>query len=113
MSIAYLQPDRTTPRAGEFVTKDGGNQVVNTLSAASIIHIAPEDREGNSIAVDRITAGDVMRLSDISGVTVEVKFDNLAVALMQWRSCLVTQTGPLRPPTTTCSVRLTRRVCDG
>ena len=70
--------DRTTPRAGEFVTKDGGNQVVNTLSAAAIIHIAPEDRDGNSIAVDRITAGDVMRLSDISGVTAEVKIkDNL------------------------------------
>ena len=39
-----FNPDRTTPRAGEFVTKDGGNQVVNTLSAASIIHISPEDR---------------------------------------------------------------------
>ena len=73
-----FNPDRTTPRAGEFVTKDGGNQVVNTLSAAAIIHIAPEDRDGNSIAVDRITAGDVMRLSDISGVTAEVKIkDNL------------------------------------
>ena len=62
-----FNPDRTTPRAGEFVTKDGGNQVVNTLSAASIIHIAPEDRNGGSIAIDRITAGDVMRLSDIGG----------------------------------------------
>ena len=73
-----FNPDRTTPRAGEFVTKDGGNQVVNTLSAASIIHIAPEDRNGGSIAIDRITAGDVMRLSDISGVTAEVKItDNL------------------------------------
>ena len=51
---------------------------MNTLSAASIIHISPEDRNGGSIAVDRITAGDVMRLSDISGVTAEVKIkDNL------------------------------------
>ena len=68
-----FNPDRTTPRAGEFVTKDGGNQVVNTLSDAAIIHIAPEDRNGGSIAIDRITEGDVMRLSDISGVTAEVK----------------------------------------
>ena len=71
-----FNPNRTTPRAGEFVTKDGGNQVVNTLSAASIMHIAPEDRNGGSIAVDRITEGDVMRLSDISGVTAEVKIKN-------------------------------------
>ena len=71
-----FNPDRTTPRAGEFVTKDGGNQVVNTLSAASIIHIAPEDRNGGSIAIDRITEGDVMRLSDIGGVTAEVKIKN-------------------------------------
>ena len=71
-----FNPDRTTPRAGEFVTKDAGNQVVNTLSAASIIHISVEDRDGNSIAVDRITEGDVMRLSDISGVTAEVKIKN-------------------------------------
>ena len=71
-----FNPDRTTPRAGEFVTKDGGNQVVNTLSAASIIHISPEDRNGGAIAIDRITAGDVMRLSDINGVTAEVKIKN-------------------------------------
>ena len=68
-----FNPNFANPRAGEFVTKDGGNQVVNTLSAASIIHIAPEDRNGGSIAIDRITEGDVMRLSDISGVTAEVK----------------------------------------
>ena len=73
-----FNPDRQTPRAGEFVTKDGGNQVVNTLSAASIIHISPEDRNGGAIAIDRITEGDVMRLSDIGGVTAEVKIkDNL------------------------------------
>ena len=73
-----FNPDRTTPRAGEFVTKDGANQVVNTLSAAAIIHIAPEDRNGGAIAIDRITEGDVMRLSDISGVTAEVRIkDNL------------------------------------
>ena len=71
-----FNPDRTTPRAGEFVTKDGGNQVVNTLSAASIIHIAPEDRNGGAIAIDRITEGDVMRLSDIGGVTAEIKIKN-------------------------------------
>ena len=68
-----FNPNRTTPRAGEFVTKDGGNQVVNTLSAASIMHISPEDRNGGAIAIDRITEGDVMRLSDINGVTAEVK----------------------------------------
>ena len=71
-----FNPNNSNPRAGEFVTKDGTNQVVNTLSAASIIHIAPEDRNGGSIAIDRITAGDVMRLSDISGVTAEVKIKN-------------------------------------
>ena len=71
-----FNPNRTTPRAGEFVTKDGGNQVVNTLSAASIMHISPEDRNGGAIAIDRITEGDVMRLSDINGVTAEVKIKN-------------------------------------
>ena len=64
------------PRPGEFVIKDGGNYPVHTLSEASIIHISPEDRDGNSIAIDRITAGDVMRMSDISGVTAEIKIKN-------------------------------------
>ena len=50
--------------------------MVNTLSAASIIHISPEDRNGGAIAIDRITEGDVMRLSDINGVTAEVKIKN-------------------------------------
>ena len=61
------------PRAGDFVVKDGSNYPVNNLSSAEIIHIAPEDRNGNSIAIDRITEGDVMRLSDIGGVTAEIK----------------------------------------
>ena len=40
--------------------------------------ISPEDRNGGAIAIDRITEGDVMRLSDIGGVTAEVKIkDNL------------------------------------
>ena len=68
-----FNPNFANPRAGEFVTKDSGNQVVNTLSAASIIHISPEDRNGGSIAIDRITEGDVMRLSDIGGVTAELR----------------------------------------
>ena len=76
MSIRLIFNPTANPRAGEFVTKDGANQVVNTLSAAAIIHIAPEDRNGGSIAIDRITEGDVMRLSDIGGVTAEVKIKN-------------------------------------
>ena len=63
----------TNPRAGDFVIKDDGNYPVHNLSEASIIHISPEDRDGHSIAIDRITEGDVMRLSDIGGVTAELK----------------------------------------
>ena len=66
----------SNPRAGDFVIKDGSNYPVHALSEASIIHISPEDRNGGSIAVDRITEGDVMRLSDIGGVTAEVKIKN-------------------------------------
>ena len=61
------------PRAGDFVVKDNSNYPVQNLSEATIIHISPEDRNGGSIAIDRITEGDVMRLSDIGGVTAEIK----------------------------------------
>ena len=61
------------PRAGDFVIKDGGNYPVHNISEAQLIHISPEDRHGGSIAVDRITEGDVMRLSDIAGVSAELK----------------------------------------
>ena len=39
----------------------------NTLSGGTVITMSGTDRNGNSIAIDRITEGDVLRLSDISG----------------------------------------------
>ena len=39
-----FNPNRTTPRAGEFVTKDASNQVVN-MFAASIMHISSENKQ--------------------------------------------------------------------
>ena len=62
-----------TPRTGEFNVKDPANQLVNTLSGAKFIHVSSEDRDGKVINIDRITVGDVMRLSDIGGVTAEVQ----------------------------------------
>ena len=68
-----FNPNNANPRAGDFNIKNGANQVVNNLSDAKFIFISEEDRNGGSIAVDRIIEGDVMRLSDIGGVTAELK----------------------------------------
>ena len=54
-----------TPEDGEFTITDGMS-ANNTLSGGSVITMSGTDRSGNSIAIDRITEGDVLRLSDIS-----------------------------------------------
>ena len=66
----------SSPRAGEFNLKNQANQMVNALSDAKFIYLSYTDRAGNTINIDRITEGDVMRLSDISGVTAELKIVN-------------------------------------
>ena len=45
----------------------------NTLSGGNVITMSGVDRNGNSIAIDRITVGDVLRLSDVSQTTAELK----------------------------------------
>lgn len=62
-------------RDGEFNLKDGAMQLTNTLSSADYIGLSSTDRNGNTIDLDRITEGDVLRLADISGQVAELKID--------------------------------------
>jgi hypothetical protein len=62
-------------RDGEFNLKDGAMQLTNTLSSADYIGLSSTDRNGNTIDLDRITEGDVLRLADISGQAAELKID--------------------------------------
>ena len=63
-------------REGEFNLKDGAMQLTNTLSSADYIGLSSTDRDGNAIDLDRITQGDVLRLSDISGQVAELKINS-------------------------------------
>ena len=65
-----------TPEDGEFTITDGMS-ANNTLSGGSVITMSGTDRSGNSIAIDRITEGDVLRLSDISSTTAELKITSV------------------------------------
>jgi hypothetical protein len=63
-------------REGEFNLKDGAMQLTNTISSASYISLSGTDRNGNTIDLDRITDGDVLRLADISGQVAELKINS-------------------------------------
>ena len=63
-------------RDGEFNLKDGAMQLTNTLSSADYIGLSSTDRDGNTVDLDRITEGDVLRLSDISGQVAELKINS-------------------------------------
>ena len=64
------------PSDGEFTLTDGMS-AVNSLSDGSVIVVSGKDRDGNSIAIDRITEGDVLRLSDIGQYTAELKITSV------------------------------------
>jgi hypothetical protein len=63
-------------REGEFNLKNGAMELTNTLSSAEYITLSSTDRNGNSVDLDRITEGDVLRLSDIGGQVSELKIDS-------------------------------------
>ena len=65
-----------TPEDGQFTITDGMS-AKNTLSGGSVITMSGTDREGNGIAIDRITQGDVLRLSDISQTAAELKITSV------------------------------------
>jgi hypothetical protein len=71
-------------REGEFNLKDGAMQLTNALSSADYIGFSSTDRDGNAIDLDRITDGDVVRLSDISGQVAELKIDGGAEGLFSF-----------------------------
>ena len=62
-----------TPEDGQFTITVDGMSASNTLSSGNVITLSSTDRNGGSIAVERITEGDVLRLSDISQTTAELK----------------------------------------
>ena len=66
-----------TPEDGEFTITIDGMSASNTLSGGTVITMSGTDRNGNSIAIDRITEGDVLRLSDISSTTAELKITSV------------------------------------
>ena len=66
-----------TPRMASLLLLTVHVCQVNTLSGGSVITMTGTDRNGGSIAVDRITEGDVMRLSDISSTTAELKITSV------------------------------------
>jgi microcystin-dependent protein len=63
-------------REGEFNLKDGAMQMTNTIASADFITLSDTDRNGNPVDLDRITEGDVLRLSDIGGQVSELKIDS-------------------------------------
>jgi hypothetical protein len=63
-------------REGEFNLKNGAMELTNTFSSAEYITLSSTDRNGNSVDLDRITEGDVLRLSDIGGQVSELKIDS-------------------------------------
>jgi hypothetical protein len=65
--------DQQNPRDGQFNLKDQAYQLVNSLSEARYITLNETDRNGNPIDLSRIVVGDVLRLSDISAQTAELK----------------------------------------
>ena len=67
-----------TPEDGEFTITIDGMSASNTLSGGNVITMSGTDRNGNSIAIDRITEGDVLRLSDVSQTTAELKITSVS-----------------------------------
>ncbi len=63
----------SNPRPGEFNLKDGSLQLTTSLSQADYITLSRTDKDGNTIDLNRITEGDVLRLSDELGETAELK----------------------------------------
>ena len=63
----------SNPRDGEFNLKDGSLQLTDSLSGADFITLSRKDKNGHSIDLDRITTGDVLRLSDSFGYSAELK----------------------------------------
>ncbi len=63
----------SNPRPGEFNLKDGSLQLTTSLSQADYITLSRTDKDGNTIDLNRITEGDVLRLSDEIGETAELK----------------------------------------
>ena len=66
----------SNPRPGEFNLKDSQMQLVNTISAATVIYLNDTDRDGNTINFSRITEGDVLRLASIDGQMAELKVNS-------------------------------------
>ena len=61
------------PRHGEFNLKDGGMQMTNMVSSAQYISMTDTDGAGNTIDLDRITEGDVLRFSSVDGQVAELR----------------------------------------
>ena len=66
-----------TPEDGEFTITIDGMSASNTLSGGTVITMSGVDRDGKNIAIDRITEGDVLRLSDIGRETAELKITSV------------------------------------
>ena len=60
-------------RDGQFNLKDESQQLVSYISEAKYILLSNIDRDGKPVDLERIHVGDVLRLSDISGVVAELK----------------------------------------
>ena len=74
---ALIFSSALTPEDGEFTITIDGMSASNTLSGGNVITMSGTDRNGNSIAIDRITQGDVLRLSDVSQTTAELKITSV------------------------------------
>ena len=61
------------PREGQFILKDENGLNTNMLSAGRTIIFSPTDRAGNTVAWSRVGVGDVLRFSDLSQQTDEIR----------------------------------------
>ena len=61
------------PREGQFILKDENQLNTNMLSAGKTIIFSPTDRAGNTVAWSRVGVGDVLRFSDLSQQTDEIR----------------------------------------
>jgi len=66
------------PEAGHFTLKNQAYQIVSYISEAQYIVLSDTDRNDKPINLERIQVGDVLRMSDISRETAELKVTAVA-----------------------------------
>ena len=77
-------------RPGQFNLKNDVMQLKGYLSEATWIGISDTDDDGGSIDLDRIKEGDVLRMSDGSGMAAELKITQADTrGLYRFEKCLV------------------------